>query len=76
MSESASLPTTMPVEFVERTVYMASEFGAYRPQLGGVVLFDGRLDETRLMRATGLAATRRPRLHPPPGRARERRPRG
>jgi NRPS condensation-like uncharacterized protein len=62
MSESASLPTTMPVEFVERTVYMASEFGAYRPQLGGVVLFDGRLDETRLMRALRLLLDAEPVL--------------
>lgn len=51
MNTKAEIPATLPVEFVDRTVYVGGELGFYRAQLGGVVLFDGRLDEARLGRA-------------------------
>lgn len=58
----STIPATLPVEFVERTVYLAGQYDAYRPQLGGVLSFDGRLDEMRLRRAIRLLLDAEPVL--------------
>ena len=55
-----TIPATFPVEFIERTICLAEE--AYRPQIGGVVAFDGRPDEARLARAVRLLLDAEPVL--------------
>jgi NRPS condensation-like uncharacterized protein len=51
MTTTATIPATMPVEFIERMIHVSGEFDVYRPQLGAVVSLGGRLDESRLKRA-------------------------
>ncbi len=60
MNTDATIPATLPVEFIERTLCLVGD--AYRPQLGGVVLFDGMLDESRLSRAMRLLLRAEPVL--------------
>jgi NRPS condensation-like uncharacterized protein len=48
MTTTADIPATLPVEFIERMIHVSGEFDVYRPQLGAVMSFDGRLDEQRL----------------------------
>jgi NRPS condensation-like uncharacterized protein len=62
MSADAGIPATIPAEFVDRTVCVGAEVGYYRLELGGVVSFDGRLDEARLRRATRLLLDAEPVL--------------
>jgi len=62
MSTDARIPATIPAEFVDRTVCVGAEVGYYRLELGGVVSFDGRLDEARLSRATRLLLDAEPVL--------------
>ena len=62
MNRSVTIPATLPVEFVECTIRASCEFGYYRPQLGGNVSFDGRMDETRLQRAVRLLLDAEPVL--------------
>jgi NRPS condensation-like uncharacterized protein len=52
----------MPAEFVDRTVCVGAESGYYRLELGGVVSFDGRLDEPRMRRAVRLLLDAEPVL--------------
>jgi NRPS condensation-like uncharacterized protein len=62
MSTGATIPTTIPAEFVDRTVCVGAEIGYYRLELGGVVSFDGKLDEARLRRAVRLLLDAEPVL--------------
>ena len=62
MSTDATIPATLPAEFVDRTVYLGAELDFYRLELGGVVSFDGRLDESRLRRALRLLLDAEPVL--------------
>jgi NRPS condensation-like uncharacterized protein len=59
---TAAIPSTLPVGFVERMVYLMTYFGMFRPQLGAVVVFDGRLDEARLRRSMVLLLEAEPVL--------------
>jgi len=59
---SEAIPSTMPVQFAECTVFVSGEVDAYRPQLGGVVAFGGRLDASRLQRAVRLLLDAEPVL--------------
>ena len=60
MNTNATIPATFPVEFIERTICLAEE--AYRPQIGGVVTFDGKLNDARLARAVRLLLDAEPVL--------------
>ncbi len=62
MSTKITIPETLPVEFVERAVFAMGEAGVMRPQLGGVLVFDGRLDKVRLGRAVRLLLEAEPVL--------------
>jgi NRPS condensation-like uncharacterized protein len=62
MISSGALPATMPVEFVECTVYVSCESGFFWPQLGGVVALDARLDDARLRHALRLLLDAEPVL--------------
>jgi NRPS condensation-like uncharacterized protein len=62
LNNNATIPATMPVEFVECTIRASCEFEYYRPQLGGILALDGRLDETRLSRALRLLLDAEPVL--------------
>ena len=62
MSTDVRIPATIPAEFVDRTVCVGAEIGYYRLELGGIVRFDGRLDEARLRRATRLLLDAEPVL--------------
>ncbi len=59
---SAAVPSTLQVEFGECTIFVSGEVEAYLPQLGGVVAFDGRLDEARIRRAVRLLLDAEPVL--------------
>lgn len=62
MGTHTVIPATIPVQFTERTLYAGGEIGVYRLQLGGVVAFEGRLDETRVRRAMQLLLDAEPVL--------------
>ena len=62
MGTQVGIPTIIPAEFVDRTVCVGAEIGYYRLELGGIVSFDGRLDEARLRRATRLLIDAEPVL--------------
>ncbi len=62
MSTEVRIPATIPAEFVDRTVCVGAEIGYYRLELGGIVRFDGRLDEARMSRATRLLLDAEPVL--------------
>lgn len=62
MSTDVRIPATIPAEFVDRTVAVGAEIGYYRLELGGVVRFEGRLDEARLRRAIRLLLDAEPVL--------------
>jgi NRPS condensation-like uncharacterized protein len=62
MTTTATIPATLPVEFIERMVHVSGEFEVYRPQLGAVVSIDGRLEESRLKRALRLLLDAEPVL--------------
>ena len=56
------MPATLPVQFSECVVFLSDEFEAYRPQLGGVIMFDARLDPALLDRALRLLLVAEPIL--------------
>jgi NRPS condensation-like uncharacterized protein len=62
MATTATIPATMPVEFIERMIHVSGEFDVYRPQLGAVMSLDGRLDEHRLKRVLRLLLDAEPVL--------------
>jgi NRPS condensation-like uncharacterized protein len=62
MTATATIPATMPVEFIERMIHVSGEFDVYRPQLGAVISLDGRLDEQRLERVLRLLLDAEPVL--------------
>jgi len=62
MITNATIPATIPAEFVDRTVYVGAEVGYYSLELGGVVAFDARIDESRLQRALRLLIDAEPIL--------------
>ena len=62
MNRSVGIPATLPVEFIDRTVFVGAELGFYGPGLGGVVVFDGRLDEARMGHALRLLLDAEPVL--------------
>jgi NRPS condensation-like uncharacterized protein len=62
MNTSSEIPPTLPVEFIERLLFAGGEGGFYRLNLGGVVAFEGRVDEARLARAMRLLLDAEPVL--------------
>jgi NRPS condensation-like uncharacterized protein len=62
MTTTATIPATLPVEFIERMIHVSGEFDVYRPQLGAVVSLGGRVDEQRLKRALRLLLDAEPIL--------------
>jgi len=57
-----AVPATLRAEFVDCTVHVMGTAEVYRLHLGGVVQFDGRLDEMRLARAMRLLLDAEPVL--------------
>lgn len=57
-----AIPTSIPSEFTEWVVYLMAEAGFMLPQLGAVLVVDGRLDHVRLERAVRLAMDAEPVL--------------
>ncbi len=57
-----AMPETLRAEFVDCTVHVMGTAEVYRLHLGGVVRFDGRLDEVRLARTMRLLLDSEPVL--------------
>ncbi len=57
-----AIPSTIPVEFTERVVYLSGQMEAYRTQIGGAIVFGGKLDESRLRRVLRLILDAEPVL--------------